>query len=108
MPEEIKLIGPAEVIRDENGMFRHPDMPDFDEGDGDKCKAWIAEQGLEVVMVSLEYAEEAVADRYFEGDSPDCSYWEPDRPDGEDWFCLAIHDAENGPVCWWARRAVTP
>lgn len=109
MPEEIKLIQPAPVVRDEYGMFAHPDMPNFDEGDGDKCKAWIATQGLQVKMVSLEYhSDEAVSERYFEAGDPDCSYWEPDRPDGEGWFCLAIHDTDDGPVCWWARRDVTP
>ncbi|GAB6406068.1 hypothetical protein [Pseudomonas sp. MHK4] len=108
MPEEIKLIQPAPVVRDEMGSFQHPDLPDFDEGDGDKCKAWVAEQRLKVAMVSLEYADEAVADRYFESGDPDYSYWEPDRPEGEDWFCLAIHDTDDGPVCWWARREVAP
>ncbi|RMM37233.1 hypothetical protein ALQ80_00655 [Pseudomonas coronafaciens pv. oryzae] len=107
--DRIPLIKSWPVKRDENGFFQHPDLPDFDEGDGDKCKAWIAEQGLEVVKDELEYAsDKAVADRYFEAGDPDCSYWEPDRPDGEGWFCLAIHDTDDGPVCWWARRVVTP
>jgi hypothetical protein len=48
MSEEIRLIQPAKVVRDEMGSFQHPDIPDFDEGDGDKCKAWVAEQGLTV------------------------------------------------------------
>ena len=34
MPEEIVLILPAPVVRDEMGSFQHPDMPDFDEGEG--------------------------------------------------------------------------
>ena len=106
--DRIGLINHRVVRRDENGMFQHPDMPDFEEGDGDKCKAWIAEQGLKVQMVSLEYADEAIANRYFESHDSDCSYWEPERPDGEGWFCLAIHDTDDGPVCWWARREVTP
>jgi hypothetical protein len=106
--DRIGLIRHWPVKRDEHGMFQHPDLPDFDEGDGDKCKAWIAEQGLEVQMVSLEYADKAIADRYFESHDPDCSYWDPERPDGEGWFCLAIHDTDDGPVCWWARRVVTP
>ena len=64
MPEEMKLIQPAPVVRDEYGMFAHPDMPDFDEGDGDKCKAWVAAQRLQVKMVSLEYhSDEAVRSR---------------------------------------------
>lgn len=107
--DRLPLIKHCVVRRDENGMFQHPEMPDFDEGDGENCKAWIAEQGLQVVMVELEYhSDEAVSERYFEAGDPDCSYWEPDRPDGEGWFCLAIHDTDDGPVCWWARRVVTP
>jgi hypothetical protein len=107
--DRLPLIKHWPVRRDENGMFQHPEMPDFAEGDGDKCKAWIAQQGLEVAMVELEYhSDEAISERYFEAGDPDCSYWEPDRPDGEGWFCLAIHDSGDGPVCWWARRVVTP
>ncbi len=60
------LIQPTPVIRDENGFFQHPDMPDFDEGDREKRKALVAEQALEVGMIELEYAsDQAVADRYF-------------------------------------------
>ena len=62
--------------------------------------------GLEGGDGGLEYADEAIADRYFESGDPDYSYWVPDRPEGEDWFCLAIHDTDDGPVCWWARREV--
>lgn len=43
-----------------------------------------------------------------ESGDPDCSYWEPSKPDGEGWFCLAIYDTDDGPSCWWGRRVVTP
>ena len=106
MPEEIKLIQPAPVVRDEYGMFQHPDLPDFEEGDGEKCKAWIERQGLQLVMAYLETdAPEEIADRYFASDEPHCGYWEPGKPESDGWFCLAIHDTDDGPVCWWARRA---
>lgn len=107
MPEEkIVFILSAPVVRDEEGFFQHPDLPDFDEGDGEKYKAWIAEQALEVAMAELEYAsDQSIADRYFRAGDADCSYWEPDRPEGEGWFCLSIHDTDDGPVCWWARRS---
>lgn len=102
------LIQHWPVRRDENGMFWHPHLPEFDEGDDDKCKQWIAEQGLTVKMVSIESADDEISERYFNSGDPDCSYWEPDRPEGEGWFCLSISDTDDGPVCWWARRVVTP
>nr|BFE95773.1 hypothetical protein GCM10020185_63090 [Pseudomonas brassicacearum subsp. brassicacearum] len=110
MPEEIKLIQPAPVVRDENGFFSStPTCLTLKRATVKKSKAWIAEQRLQVKMVELEYhSDEAVSERYFEAGDPDCSYWDPDRPEGEDWFCLAIHDTDDGPVCWWARREVTP
>ena len=104
----ITFIQPIPVVRDESGMFWHPGMPDFDEGEEEKSKQWLADQGLTVKMARLEYADEAIADRYFKSDDPDCSYWEPARPDGEGWFVLSINDTDDGPVCWWARREVTP
>ena len=73
MSEEVKFIRPAPVVRDEMGSFQHPDMPDFYEGYGDKCKAWIAGQRLQVKMVQLEYhSDEAVSERYFKAGDPDC------------------------------------
>ncbi|KPX34363.1 Uncharacterized protein ALO43_00872 [Pseudomonas tremae] len=43
MPEEkIVLIQPATVTRDGNDFSSIPTSQGFDEGDGDKCKAWIA------------------------------------------------------------------
>ncbi|MEN5141113.1 hypothetical protein [Pseudomonas juntendi] len=84
MPEEINLIQPAPVVRDKYGMYEHPELSDFDEGDGEKCKAWIAQQSLQLVMVHLETdAPEEIADRYFQSDEPHCGYWEPGKPEGE-------------------------
>lgn len=36
MHEETKLIQPVPVVCDEMGSFQHPDMPDFDEGYGQR------------------------------------------------------------------------
>ena len=80
--ETIKLIQPVPVVRDENGMFWHPELPPVDEGDGDKCKKWIAEQLLVVKMTSIEDAPDEISERYFDSHDPDCSYWDPDKPEG--------------------------
>jgi hypothetical protein len=106
--ETIKLIQPVPVVRDENGMFWHSELPPFDEGDGEKCKKWLAEQRLVVKMTSIEDATDEISERYFGSHDSDCSYWDPDKPGGEGWFCLSIHDTDDGPVCWWARHEVTP
>jgi hypothetical protein len=38
MPEEIVLIQPIPVVRDESGMFWHPDLPAFKDGDEDESE----------------------------------------------------------------------
>lgn len=44
-------------------------------------------------------------ERYDEGNSPDCSYWTPSRPEGEGWLLAAIYDTEDGPVALYVRSA---
>ncbi|WP_438866049.1 hypothetical protein [Pseudomonas abieticivorans] len=105
--ETINLIQAVPVVRDEYGMFWHPDLPGFEEGEEEERKQWLAHQGLEVKTARPEYSEDAIADRYFESHDPDCSYWDPAKPDGDGWFILSICDTDDGLVCWWARR-VTP
>lgn len=47
MPEE-NQIGPVDVVRDSDGWWWHPGIPEFDE-DIEACKAWLDGQGLKVV-----------------------------------------------------------
>lgn len=64
--DRVGLIKHWPVKRDENGMFWHPDLPSFDEGDGDKCEKWLAEQSLVVKMSSIEDAPDEISERYFD------------------------------------------
>jgi hypothetical protein len=43
MPEE-KLIDPVEVVRDSDGYWYHPGIPDFDE-EHETYKVWLDTQG---------------------------------------------------------------
>jgi hypothetical protein len=101
MPEEIKLIQPAPVERDENGWWYHPSIPDFG-GTEDPApyKAWAAEQGLELKTWCMD--SDLVWHPYFDGDGH-CNGWEPESP-GPEWFLMGIFDTEDGPHVQWARR----
>ena len=102
-----KLIEAAEVKRDEDGIWYHPDLPEFDEGQEKEYRAWIAAQGLERTWRSLEEEnpDHPAYIKYFDEGDPDCSQWEPAAPAGEGWFLLAIGDTEDGPVATYVRRA---
>lgn len=100
-------IHAAPVLRDETGNWWHPDMPPFDEGDGEKFKAWLKAQGLELARAELgdEPEDHPAYKAVFEDANCDFSAWEPEPPSGAGWFMLAISDTEDGPACCWVRRA---
>lgn len=104
---DVVQIQAAPVLRDEGGNWWHPDMPAFDEGDGDKFTAWLTAQGLELSRAELgdEPEEHPAYKAIFEEASCDFSAWEPEPPAGAGWFMLAISDTEDGPACCWVRRA---
>ncbi|HSH72378.1 MAG TPA: hypothetical protein VK974_04895 [Methylophilaceae bacterium] len=96
--------------RDEFGFVGHPDadliyrqMATDDEGEA----AWrfIENLGYEYKVVSLEGdASEEICTRYFEGNSPDCSYWVPSKPEGEGWLLAWITDTEDGPAAVYVKK----
>ena len=104
MPEE-KLIGPVDVVRDEDGYWYHPNIPDFDE-DADAWRSWLEAQGLKVTGSQMDSALESHP--YWEDDAAHCLGWEPETPSADGWFLLGIFDTDDGPYVQWARREVTP
>lgn len=100
------LIQPLPVERDGDGWWSHPDyLKGFDEeSTSDQLKEWIEAQQLQtrVAYMESEVSSEEY-DAHVEAEEYGCSKWEPDHP-GEGWFCLSIHDTEDGPVCVWGRR----
>ena len=100
MPEETVLIQPVAVVRDEDGWWDHPDLPDFDE-DYAAFKAWITEQRL----VLQQWHMEADIDGHHPYDDGECHClgWNPVAPAPE-WFMIGIFDTEDGPCVSWARR----
>jgi hypothetical protein len=100
-----EMIQPMDVVRDKDGWWSHPGIPDFGE-DMARYKAWLAAQGLETTFKMLEYEPDThpVWQAYFDEGSTDVSAWTPPPPQGEGWFTFSIHDTEDGPVWVWARR----
>lgn len=113
MPKESKLIGPVEVVRDSDGWWWHPQVPNFDE-DIDAYKAWLSEQKLRVVGRHMD--SDLEDHPYFNNEACHCLGWEPQKPPHADgvlgfkgeWFLLGIFDTEDGPYAQWACRVVTP
>lgn len=100
-----KMIEAAPVARDEYGFWSHPELPDFDEGDGAKYRSWLEQQQLTAQRVDMEDdASDELNDRVMDGDIAAAADWTPTSP-GPDWFLLAIYDTEDGPVAWFASRA---
>ncbi len=95
----MNTIKPAPVVRDDNGYWTHPDLPEWDESTTkEQIDAWAKEnQGAIVVEWMDGDAPQEVADRYFEVGDADISYWYPHCAKAGN-FLLSIHDTEDGPV----------
>lgn len=104
-----KLIEWAPVVRDAEGWYRHPDMPDFDEDHEAEYLAWLTAQGLDTAYATLEDENDTHPAHivYFDQAGTDVSDWNPEEPVGDGWFTLSIHDSEHGPYWVWARRTAT-
>lgn len=101
----MKLIEPVAVERDTDGFWSHPEIPDFDE-DAVAMKAWCDAQGLEFWHAELENEDDdhPAYVSYFDNESASVAEWNPEGPMGADWFTFSIHDTEDGPMWYWARR----
>ncbi|ELO3151260.1 hypothetical protein QWS52_001341 [Escherichia coli] len=91
------------VVRDEFGCWTHPEYEKFCDGreyiSTEEFNAWMEENNLQYVLC---FRDEGCAD--LDPCDADISAWEPERPEGDDWFIGSIHDTEDGPVCVWLRN----
>ena len=103
---DVKLIQAAPVARDVVGEWIHPGLPEFDEGDSEKWRAWLVAQGLEIKRYQLEDEpiDHPVYVSYFEDGDGNFADWQGAMPSGDGWFTLAVYDTEDGPTWCWARR----
>ena len=105
-PVAAPLIDPVPVVRDAEGWWSHPGIPDFDEGQEAEYAAWIKKQGLVTAYKSLEGEDltHPAYIAYFDDETASVAGWNPIPPAGEGWFTVSIHDSEEGPYWVWARR----
>lgn len=102
-------ITAVEVVRDSDGHWIHPDLPDFDE-DAGAYNEWLKAQSLETSFVWLESERDDLPAfiSYFKNEDLNISAWEPTPPDGDGWFLLCISDTDDGPAACYARRIDLP
>lgn len=94
-------FGPVEVLRDKDGWWYHPNVPDFGGGeDPAPYIAWVAEQGLEL---KGWHSGDELDSHIHEPCDASCNGWNPMSP-GPEWFLMGIFDTEDGPYAQWARR----
>ncbi|MGA3800552.1 hypothetical protein [Pseudomonas sp. GL-B-16] len=109
MPEETVLIQSLPVERDIDGWWSHPDyLSEFDDEITEaQFQEWCLRHQVETKITHMESdVPPDVFDAYMDDGQVNCSAWEIQHPTEPGWFILSIHDAEDGPVCVWGRRAV--
>lgn len=102
----MKKIKALPVERDEDGGWIHPA---YDEFVGDREYAptaeflqWLESNSLEYTISVMDLDEPCEALNEW-NKSGSFAAWNPEQPNGDDWFVAAIFDTEDGPVCVWFR-----
>lgn len=104
---EYKDFGPAvEITRDSDGHWYHMGFPWPLVAAEASFEPLLEAMGLEGTAVYMQHDNHDLYEhRYSEQNNPDCSYWEPTKPAGAEWFLLCITDTEDGPAATFVRKA---
>ncbi|MCE2571660.1 hypothetical protein [Motilimonas eburnea] len=97
------MIQPVEVVRDENGFFFHPELPNWDEGTTpEEFEQWRQANNVSLLTVSMENSyDDDFVEAWFNGEVNDCTPWQP-FVDVANAFILTINDTEDGPCAVFA------
>lgn len=107
----------AEVKRDEDGYWNHPDFPTGDteatycQGESFMHEEFVRDYGMQLEAVMLDDSSTDTVAAWCEYERGDgCPNWAPKPPAGEGWFLLSIYDTEDGPAALFgrARPAINP
>jgi hypothetical protein len=99
------MLKPAEVQRDKEGFWSHPDIPDWGGKEAptpEEHEEWQFKNLVQSHFVKFEHdASEALSDRYYkEDDLTAVCDWSPSI-DAESAFLFSIYDSEEGPAAWF-------
>lgn len=98
-------IQPAQIQRDENGYWSHPDFPAWDEGvEQETIDQWFSDNEITYFVDEFEgsvTATEEMHKAYYDDGAMGAPDWQP-RCDADGAFLLSIHDTEQGPVAVFA------
>lgn len=93
------------VVRDNDGFWLHPNVPDFgEEVSSETWRQWYSDHQLEVTGHYMVDDSDELAERYYEEDYLAIHEWHPEPPEGFGWFLWAIFDTEDGPYCQFVRN----
>ncbi len=99
----------VEVVRDEDGCYIHPDIPQNEWSNSEWVK-WLVDNELQVRYRFLSDDDrpeaQAALDLYDKGDGQALKEWNPVPPVHGEWFLLYISDSDEGPLAAWARHFV--
>lgn len=91
-------VEPTTVTKDENGYWTHPHLGVFAEHvKTSELQEWGKDRGIEIKTISME--DDSISDDLYE----EVKLWKPECL----WsgsFILSIHDTEDGPVAWLAKK----
>lgn len=86
------IANPADIKRNADGTWRHPDIPTFFPNNENGFEAWAKRQHFTIHTVQERLRGEAFTD------------WTPDAPEGDEWFTLEVKMVGRTAFWTWARR----
>lgn len=90
---------PVTVNRDDNGMWVHPDLPEWGENTkSETAEAWFNQRGLTHCLILMDGE---LGEKWCRGEIDSCAEWEP-KPSRKDSFLVGIWDTEDGVVALFA------
>lgn len=98
----VNKIAPAEVKRDRNGFWSHPDFPTWEESTcGHVINQWYKKNGITYfVSFFLETAPDDLVEHFIDT-GEGVELWDP-VCNREGSFLLSVHCVEDGPVAVFA------